>query len=465
MSQEIKISTIPQAENYINRQNREIQSLRTQLSHTEANARLAAQQEATIRINAERQAMNNRLNQEINNLQNKMQSEINAEKQARIMLDLEQKRWTSQLVKDLEQNVNIQFKNQQGQIDNVKKLLQDLYQQENDNEKRASQLLSLAKDTAERIQNETLHNKYAPGKLGQIIRSLNTTISSSDGSQAKQAEARNEITKLLDLEDEITKEKFIFETIHNKVLTEASALLKEMAENRKTYPTDENGNRYKDENNNDVSLEVDFWTNGKYSVLEQEVKKLDQELINNKDNVELDKNRLQIISDRISQIKQEQSELVVEALKKGLASEHRAAISDEIINAMLNQGWELKLDNDRNDCHNYLGGDIPEDQREGVFATLVNGDSEVTFVINTNEDNCTQVIFQRNDEIQRTDGDFRASLNEIKTILERNAGINMGNFNTPIGTGDHKQVELADPIALAKAGISKETKRRLGLSK
>jgi len=416
MSQTIKISTIQQAENYINRQNREIQSLRTQLSETEANARRAAQQEITNRINAERQAMDN------------------------------------------------QFKNQQIQIDNVKKLVQDLYQQEIDNEKKAYQLLSIAKDTAKRIQNETLHNKYATGKLEQIIRSLNATLSSTDGSQAKQAGARNEITKLLDLEDEITKEKIIFEAIHNQVLVEASTLLKEMVENRKTYRTDENGNRHKDENNNDISLEVDFWSNGKYSALEQEAKKLEQELITNKDSVELDKNRLQTIANRISQIKQEQSELVVEALEKGLASEQRAAISDEIINAMLRQGWELKLDDNRNECHNYLGGDIPKDQRESVFATLINGNSEVTFIISTNENNCTQVIFQRNDEIQRADGDFRASLNEIKTILERDAGINMGNFNTPTGTGDHKQVELADPIALAKAGISKETKKRLGLT-
>lgn len=464
MSQTIKISNIQQAENYINRQNREIQSLRTQLSQTEAKARLAAQQEATNRINAERQAMNNRLNQEIRNLENKMESEINAEKQARIKLDLEQKKWTSQLVKKLEQNVNTQFKNQQTQIDNVKKLVADLYQQEADNDKKANQLLTLATETANRIQSETLHYKYVPGKLEQIIRSLNTTISSTDGSQAKQAAARNEITKLLDLEDEITKEKFIFEEIHNKVLIEASTLLKEMAENRRAYPTDENGNKYKDENNNDVSLEVDFWSNGKYSVLEQETKKLEQELITNKDTVELDKNRLQIIADRISQIKQEQTELVIETLKKGLASEQRVAVSDEIINAMLQQGWELKLDNNRDECHNYLGGEIPEDQREGVFATLVNGGSEVTFIINTNENDCTQVIFQRNDEMQRTEAEFRTSLNEIKTILERDAGINMGNFNTPTGTGDHRQVELVDPIALAKAGISKETKRKLGFT-
>jgi len=440
MSHTIKIATIQHAEDYINRQNREIENLRVQLSNSERESRLAAEQEVTSRIKAERQATIDRLNQEINHLQTDIQKNIDEEKRARIALDLERKQWTLQLVKNLEQNVNSQIKSQQVQINNIEKSLEGLFQKEIDEEKKANRLLTLAKDEAERIQNETLHDKYASGELKQIETKLNEgVILAGDNPSSKQGTIINAITDLRILEEKITKEEFKFGEIYKSVLTEASGLLKEMEKNKYYYPTNENGKRYKDKNNNDIKWEVNFWSNGKYSNLEEEAKKLRKELIANKNKVELDEKRLEIIKNRISEIKQAKNQLVIDTRIKGFASQQRFQICYKIINAMRDQCWNPGL------CH-YENGD----QREKVKAILENRDWVVDFTINTDENNCTQVSFKQNEKKQKTEKEFRKSINEIRKILKRDAQIDF-----PAPKDDQRKNELVDPIALKYSETSK----------
>jgi hypothetical protein len=492
MSRTIKITTINQAEDFINRQNVQINSLTSQLNQVEAKARAEAQRAATERINAERTAMDQRLTQEVNNLQNKMQWEIDAEKQARIQMDIEHRRllqkqendfysrlenemndvreWTQDLVDnlqdlvdDLEVKVNESFTNQQMQINDVRERINNLYEKEANEQIKAQKLLIDIIERAKTADKDLLHNKFAPGRLAQIERDINN-ISPSDPAATNIANARRITNDLLNLGDEVRKKRMIFNALHDNVLKEAEAVLKIMAESRKIYPKDQNGNLYQDENRESISLEIDYWTNGKYSGLEKELQALEKELKEKKDSVELTIDRLHNILDRIVAIRKEQNDLVIETLKKGNASEERIKISEDIINAMLEQGYQLKDVSPNDPAHNYLGGEEATDPREGVFAILKNANgTEVTILVNTDERFCNQVVFQRNDELPRTEAEFRKGLDEIKKILEQGAGIKMGELNAPSGTGDDKQVELADPRALAKAGgISRELKKRLG---
>jgi hypothetical protein len=522
MSRTIKITNLNQAEDIINRQNNQINRLNAQLSQVETNARLEAQRAAATQISTERAAMNARLNQSINNLNNKMQREIDAEKRERLRVDLEHRKllqkqendfyarlekektvvqqklqqqsndfnkrinetrdwtrglvndlqkeisetrdWTGNLIRDLNTKVNESFKEQQKEIDKVRNRIDNLYEKDANDRTKANKLIADIIERAQTADRNLLHRKFAPGRLSQIERAINN-IKTDDPAATNIATVRNITNDLFILEDDVRKGQQIFNALHNHVLTEAAAVLKIMAGNRNIHPKDEKNEIIKDEQGNAITLEVDYWTNGKYSKLEKELKSLEKELVEKKDSIELTVDRLHNIFDRIIAIRNEQNDLVIETLKQGNASEERVKISEDLINAMLEQGFDLKKVTDEEPAHNYLGGDTATDAREGVFAILKHGGTEITIVVNTDEKFCHQVVFQRNDELPRNEAEFRQGLEEIKRILEKGTGIKMGELQIPAG-GDVKQVELTDPIALAKAGgINKELKKRLGFAK
>ncbi|MEI2757334.1 MAG: hypothetical protein V9F46_12875 [Chitinophagaceae bacterium] len=91
--------------------------------------------------------------------------------------------------------------------------------------------------------------------------------------------------------------------------------------------------------------------------------------------------------------------------------------------------------------------------------------TEISIIIHP-DDTLTKnhIVFQRNDDSSLNEGELRRSINEIKGIIEKQ-GYKMGDVGSPTGTGDNTQYELADANALAKVGIKKELKERLGFSK
>jgi hypothetical protein len=411
MSRTIKISTLNQAEDYINRQNRELQRLEAQLSKTSNEARRAAQQEANQRIAAERKENEKRLNNEINSLNNKLHNELNAEKKQRIQMEIRHQQ-------QLKQQAEAFYQRLEADIADIK--------------------------------------DWTEGKVDELEQSVRRQLADvfeQFSEQQNQIEAIQGNVDYLMKQD--AKRKYIFESLHSRVLTEASALLKEMAQNRYTAPADEEDER----------LEVDYWTNGRYSALENKAKEMEKELREKKDDMGYDITRLKEIAGMIAAIRKERNELVIEALKLGNASEERVRISENIINALLEIGWEIKHDEVRNEPANNFAGSETEatDAREGVYAILTgpNGE-EVTVLINTNEAYCPVFTMQRNDNLPKTEAQMRSTLNEIKKQVAK-SGINMGDFATPAGTGDNKQPELADPQALARAGKKQQLKQRLGV--
>ncbi|MEI2757333.1 MAG: hypothetical protein V9F46_12870 [Chitinophagaceae bacterium] len=154
------------------------------------------------------------------------------------------------------------------------------------------------------------------------------------------------------------KNQLRFEAMHNLVLKEAADLLQTMGKNRnEIFFTDEAGEKINDKNNNDIKIEIDYWTQGKYSELEKEATALKTELETLRDKPELTEERLKQILSDVAILKEEQNRLVKLALQRGIASEQRIAISEDIINAMLQQGFELKTLNNGDPAHNYMGGE------------------------------------------------------------------------------------------------------------
>ena len=477
MSRSIKISTIDQAEDYINRQRNQLTSLQSQLNNVSNEAKKVARYEAEKRVNVlrrEMESMEDNFNFQVEGLESDMAEMDRSHRQAikhqsdEFYQNLtELKDWTSQSINDLENRVDESFERQQKQIDEQKERLNRLYQKEADADKKAKKMLKDLKILVAAIGERCNHNKFAEGKWNHLNNRVRNLEAANTDSLVIISRAM-EITDLLwELEEDVLKEQLKFEVIHNLVLNEATELLQTMSKNRTdVYYKDDDGKNLKDEEGIDIKVEIDFWTKDDYKKLEEKANDLKTELVTKKDHPNLTEERLKDIRHELNDIKKEQTRLVELALLRGIASEERIKISEEIINALMEQGFSLNTLQNGAPAHNYLKGEMEGDQREGVFAVLQNGvGTEISIIIHPDETlTHNHIVFQRNDESNLTPDELKRSIEGVKQIIE-GKGYKMGGVASPQGTGDNKQRELVDANALAKTGINKELKERLGFSK
>jgi len=471
MSRTLKISTIQEAEDYINRQNRQISNLQFQLSIVEEKAKNEARAEAARRIDqmqAEMQQLERQLTSQLNEMDTEMRN--NYLEHRRMLREQEQnfnnqfsqlKDWTAQEINNLREDVKRQFNEQQKQIDSNRKSIESILRNQQRNVEQAQIRLNNLLQLLNIIDKNNNHEKYAPGQLDKIRRRIRTLQYPKIPAESIIAQTLNITNDLYDLEEEIIKERLIFDAKYNLTLEKAEELIKIMQKNRNDlYFTDENGEEIKDEEGNKFKIEVDYWTNGKYSDIEGQVKKLEKELVENKDKVELDNERLDQILKKIQDLKTQQEELVILATRRGLASEARVRISEEIINAFMKQGYWLK---DGIESHNYMGSEKEStDMREGVVAVLKNGiGTEITLIIQPSEDGTkNNIVFHRNDDNELTQVEYMRTLNEIKEIINE-GGYKMEEPKIPEKIGDKKIEDLVDISALKKTGLSDVLKNKL----
>jgi len=467
MSRAIKITTLDQAEAQIDRQQRQLRNLESQLANVANQARTEAERAAESKVKDLKIEMDYQISGLESDMAEMEQSHRSAMKKQAEDFNKglnELQDWTETLVDQLENRVNESFKKQQAQITNIKQSVNQLYQKEADEQKRAVLMIKDLDILLRTVNEKTNHEKYAPGRLKSLQNRFSQLRDGSLPAASLIALALSLTNDLWELEEEILKNKMRFEAMHNFVLKEAEELLKTMHKNRSDiFFTDEEGNKMEDQEGNSVRLELDYWTKGEYSLLEQQAEKLRSDLEKLKESPKLTEEVLKEILNNLGCIKSDQNELVKIALKRGIASEQRIAISSDIINAMINQGFELKSLSNGDPAHNYLGGETETDQREGVFAILTNGNgTEISLIIHPDEGlTNNHIIFQRNDDSSLNESELRRSIDAVKTIIEKQ-GYTMGDIASPVGTGDNTQSELADGNALQKVGLKKELKKQLG---
>jgi hypothetical protein len=467
MSKSIKVSSFSQTEDQFIRQQGQLRNLEGQMD----NIIVQAKQDAERIAQSKFQDLRNQMDHEIHGLENEMARQEGKHRAAMKrqadefyagINDLRE--WTGDQIGELGDKMDKSFARQQQEINCVRSEVAGIYQREADEKKRAQLMIKdldiLLKDVNER----TNHDKYAPGRLKELQKRFSSFSNGSLPPAAAIALATSLTSDLWDLEEDILRKQLKFEAIHNLVLKEAIELLQIMSRNRsEVYFTDEDGNRIKDDRECEVKVELDFWTQDEYGARERQAQSLKDELESQRASPNLSEDRVKEIFTELEKIKFDQGELIKLALRRGMASEERVRISEDIINAMLARGFEVKILDDGIPAHNYLGGEMESDQREGVFAILRNGNgTEISVIIHPDETlTKNHVVFQRNDDTSLSEDELRKSIYEVKDIISKQ-GYQMGDVAPPKGTGDKSQYELADANALAKVGIKKELKRQLG---
>jgi len=346
----------------------------------------------------------------------------------------------------LEKNVNQRFQNQQQQINTINANVKNLYdirqQDENNKLLAAGEALALL----ETIRQRTPVARFAPQSMQDKVALLEQRLRSikKNPGACSITDANNLVDEALVMEAEAVRQHLKWQAKHKLAKTMVDALLRLMQENMKLKV-----NSIYDESQTE-ELQADYWTHGKYSQLEQQIKEVQKRIDSGQpDMAELD----QLIA-KLNKMKSQADQLREEAVNLGILSECRVAVSNDILNTMLEQGWELK------DDPGFMGGEEDDDCREGTYAVLerkVTGE-QLSILIMPEEQNGTtvnKIIFHRNDDRVEAEGAFQTRMEQIKREIEK-SGHKLGSIKAPACGGDGKIPQLKDPQKLRRKGAAKD---------
>ena len=266
------------------------------------------------------------------------------------------------------------------------------------------------------------------------------------------ARASEVILQIQMAEEEAMRNKIVYDAIHAEATAMLEKVLEEVNKNREVVIT------YPDSPQDVAKIETDFWNRGEYSKLKSKLDTLKAEL------------RQQPSLERIKEIMGEVakgevilSDMLDKAARSAILSENRVTITEDIVTALISQGWQVERMPDGRDAVNYLGGeDRDNDWREGVFAILnsMNGERISILVRPDESDENNEIVFHRNDNRSITDLEYIRSLERIKEQISK-SGFKLGPTTTPADGGDTEIPEMTDARQMGKRGSAKKINQRV----
>ena len=351
-------------------------------------------------------------------------------------------------MKELQREMDTRFDAQQGQINaldaNVKTLF-DLRKNE-ENEKILAAGAALA--MLEAIRERSPIKRFAPRYMQEEIALMEQRLRNikNDPSSCTISDANGLIDKSLVMENEALRAEAQWLAHYDQALKVAESILLMMAENIQVDSIYEGAT---DEEK--IDLEANYWTHGAYDKLKTEVEQIKKRI----ESKEADTDELNSLVSSLQQKEEQAAKMRIQAAELGILSETRIVVTNDILNAMLARGWELK------DEPGYLGREMQdEDMREGTFAVLEKKRSgeELSILIIPEQQNdkiVNKIVFHRNDEKIESQGAFLSRMEEIKRDIER-SGHKLGPLGEPSCGGDGKIPQLRDARKLKKTGSAKE---------
>lgn len=351
----------------------------------------------------------------------------------------------------LEHDVNRRFNEQDQRINaisgDVKKLF-DLRQTDEN-----TKILAVGRALAELevIRERTPVDRFAPQEIRDRVVQLERRLRNIAGnsSSCTVSDANALFDEAIVMEKAAKREQARWLAKQHMALLTAKALLRKMQESMQLEI-----NSIYDENQQE-ELQTDYWTHGAFGKLETEARQLEQRI----EGKQLSINELEEVISRLQHIHQQADRLIIKAAELGILSENRVIVSNDILNVMIAQGWELE------DDPGFMGGETDEDMREGTFAILkkrATGEELSILVVPEEQGDgvVNKIIFHRNDEILEAPTAFQTRMEQIKREIEK-SGYKLGALGEPQGGGNGKIPQLREGGRLRKAGASKQIGNRL----
>ena len=240
---------------------------------------------------------------------------------------------TAEEIRITNQRIEAVATNQQQQIDSINKEIVGINNRFKSEDEKAqclrNELLS-ARTIVEGLQ----HEKFRQGHLQKILEQVNrldnlTATSNSDIGRA--------IIDLNDLAKDIEIARIEYEAIQTNTLEAVDRVLVAMNENRKnTYLTNGENEIIEDE-----KVDLDFWSEGEYKIIEQKLAELKEKVKNGENNPNFTLDNLKTILIEINDLDKRQIQIVDECCTKNIVSYARKERADDIICRLKRLHYEL----------------------------------------------------------------------------------------------------------------------------
>lgn len=359
---------------------------------------------------------------------------------------------TQQSIQLVEQNIQNLRNDTQKAISAQQKLIKQIQEGINDDKAKAAALrhqLTSAYNAMRGIVEVKNHQKYAPKQLAAIEGSMNNVDTLPDLSAI--AVIHTGFNNLLTLNANIEEKRLAYEAKHQIAIRTAEEVLARIHENRKAVPwTDGDNNETKDEKGNIIKIEVDFWMEGAYTKLEEELVDLKKQVIEGLNDDKYTVDDLDKALDKILDIDKRQMQMVLESIQKAKASQVRAEMSDVIVERLENQRFSVMERGYENN-----------DQRRGYIMKFDDGKSKIIVVINP-EDNTVNNVVIGTVETDLNEADLIKQGQEINRIIADEGWTTNGGCCQHDGSADEALRKMYD-IDIAE-GIGKELKQQAGIT-
>lgn len=335
--------------------------------------------------------MQNRVNRQLKDLASDVSAQMKGldtkiqQQQREIHTINEQMQVVVNDINDMAKSIDKRFEEDEQQIATIQDDLADIRKHFQDEDELARQTVATAKALLDVVEKRTLLDRFAPDNEAEDVRKRVEDLSKSSlHGAALTAKAEETITQIQQTERHAVKEKAKHDALVEVAMTQVEKVLAVVNENREIEQEVEGGDPMK--------VECDFWSEGEYGRLEEELEDLKKEL-KDRYNDKLTEERVQAILKRSAEIEGRIMQIGAESVAKAILSEVRVETVDDIVNAMKKKGWMLKGESEGNPESNYMGGEKDHDWRKGVFAVLENNlGEEITIIVDPVSLNQNQLI-------------------------------------------------------------------------
>jgi hypothetical protein len=284
-------------------------------------------------------------------------------------------------------------------------------------------------DTAQEIRDfitaRYQHERFAPGQLAILERTLQQAdANAAQGTpEAALSLAQQSCHGLSDLRLELERLEHEWNLWHIRASESTRELLAIAQQNRTCHALDMEGNKL------DLTLEVDYWTQGKLMRLENDINTIITQLADDSSALSTDELR-NIVTQSVLNLDQQLGQLIAEARLAVINSQLRANIADLVVGTLEEQGFQLQDDT-------YEGTDY----RNGFVAQVKHIDSTtVSVVISPEEGGQNTLHIHSYDAQDRPEHELRARAQALAESLNAR-GLNVGTLQ---GVADSPDPAFAD---------------------
>lgn len=193
----------------------------------------------------------------------------------------------------------------------------------------------------QQIDQDYQHQRFAPGKLADLRRGLETAkMNLQQGiSEAAIATTQETYFKLVDLRVELAQKEHEWLLFYNATWADLQNLLAEVRANRKCeieYGQGQESDKFE--------LEVDYWVNGRLSQYEQQLNQLEKQIKDGKKTLTIE--QVKALGDEVIALQPVLGDILEQAQLAILNSQKRAEIADSIAMALESFGYRLTDEED-----------------------------------------------------------------------------------------------------------------------